>query len=137
MVTSRREISKSVVKYEIGFGEVPGKCEGTAWPFSPSRLFEYIAKYGPDRAAYDAASFLRSKKWSLSVSLDAEGAYAVRAPELGIDVPAVQTAVERTIPAVDKASAALVLVRGRGLRGTKGSADLVAEIGAQAGRRTE
>ncbi len=126
----RREIVK---EYEIGFGEVKGLCEGADWPFDRGILFKYLDDYGPERETFDAVRFERSVTWTLTVSLDAEGGYAVRAPELGIDLPASPTDVARTIPAPDAASRDLVLVRGVGLQGTADEDDLVAAYSARAG----
>jgi HEAT repeat protein len=107
----RREVVK---EYEIGFGEVPGQCEGTDWPFDHGILFEYVKEYGPERDTYDAVRFQSSVTWSLSVSLDRDGSWYVRAPELGIDLPAAPTSEARTVPPADPASEGLVLVRGVG-----------------------
>ena len=130
----RREVVK---EYEIGFGEIPGTCEGTAWPFDRGILFKYLDEYGPERGTFDAVRFDASVTWSLTVSLDAQGGYAVRAPELGIDVPAVPTDPDRTVPLADPRSQALVLVRGVGLEGAEEPADLVAAYRELAGEVVE
>lgn len=125
----RREIVK---EYEIGFGHVPEVCEGTEWPFDRGRLFEYLYRYGPEREVYDQVEFLHSKTWSLSVSLDEEGAYRVHSSELGLDVPAVTTDAAITIPPADEATKDLVLVRGVGLGGIA-DGELVPELAKLAG----
>ncbi len=130
----RREIVK---EYEIGFGQVPGLCEGDAWPFETSILFKYLEPYGESHAVYDAVQFDRSVHWSLTVALDAAGGYQVRVPELGIDLPDSATPLERTLPEPDEASQDLVLVRGAGLEGTEGAEDLVGAISERAGRILE
>ena len=110
----KREIVK---EYELGFGVVPGLCEGDAWPFDPKLLFHCLERYGPERKIFDQVRFSRSAKWTLTVELDAKGGYALRAPELGIDLPAKPTDPARCVPEADAGSRELVVVRGKGLRG--------------------
>jgi hypothetical protein len=105
----RREIVK---EYEIGFGEVPGLCEGTTWPFDPGRLFEYVYRYGDDPDVHDRVTFFASTRWTLTAALDAEGGWRVASPELGFDLP------DRPPPAdaeVAGADADLVLEASRGV----------------------
>ena len=66
----RREVVK---EYEIGFGEVPGVCEGTAWPFDDDRLFEYLQRYQEDPGLYSQVTFLEATPWTLDVSFGADG----------------------------------------------------------------
>jgi hypothetical protein len=80
----RREIVK---EYEIGFGRIPGLVEGTTWPFDPGILFKYVYRYGPSPDVYDRVEWIAARPWTLSVSLDADGAYRIASPELGFDLP--------------------------------------------------
>lgn len=107
----RREIVK---EYEIGFGEVPGLCEGTDWPFDDERLFEYVQKYQEDPGVHPDVEFFAATPWSLHVEFGADGAWAVRCPELDIDVPGALPDPKSGIPAADPASRGVVLAAGRG-----------------------
>jgi hypothetical protein len=80
----RREVVK---EYEVGFGEVPGLCEGTTWPFAPGILFTYLQRYGEEGDVYDRVVFTNALRWTLTASLDRDGRYRVASPELGFDVP--------------------------------------------------
>ena len=108
---ARREIVK---EYEIGFGEIPGACEGTAWPFGSGRLFEYVQPYQEEPGIHPKVRFFAATPWTLEVSLAADGAYAVRCPELGIDAPASFPDPESARPSPDPTSEDVVLVAGKG-----------------------
>ncbi len=128
---AQREIVK---EYEIGFADVAGHAAGDAWPWKKTTLFEYLAKYGPDRDVFDKVRFRRSLRWSLTVRLDKQGTYEVLAPELGIRVPAATTDPARTVPAPLAKGKALVLVRGVGLAGTADGEDWFEDYLKRAGR---
>lgn len=110
----RREIVK---EYEIGFGEVPGMCEGRSWPFDPDTLFRMLQAYQEDEGIFPQVKFRASCKWTLSVDFDAKGNCSVRSPELGFDAPTRLPARDQTLPAPGPASAGTVLVEGRGVEG--------------------
>jgi hypothetical protein len=130
----RREVVK---EYELGFGEVPGLCEGDAWPFESRILFKYLERYGKGHEIYDQVRFDRSVHWTLTVSLSGDGGYVVRAPELGIDLPKRPTDAALCVPAKDPASEELVLERHVGLRGAQQGADLFASLQQLAGKVLE
>jgi len=81
---ARREIIK---EYEIGFGEVPGKCAGTTWPYKPNTLFHKLQPYQDKPGDYPRVKFRRARKWKLRVAFDDKGRYAVESPELGFAAP--------------------------------------------------
>jgi hypothetical protein len=110
----RREIVK---EYEIGFGEIPGVCEGTDWPFDPGKLFLMLQAYQEDAALFEKVKFRRARRWTLAVSFDASGGHSVRSPELDFDAPTRPPARGQALPPADAASAAMVLVEGRGMEG--------------------
>lgn len=112
----RREIVK---EYEIGFGEVPGVCEGTAWPFAADSLFRMLQPYGPERGLFGKVAFTVSRTWSLTVALAADGTYAIRSPELGIDAPTSLPDASAASPRPDAASRDVVLAPGVGPAGAK------------------
>ena len=131
----RREIVK---EYEIGFAEVPGICEGTNWPFARNRLFEYLQRYQEDPGIYPQVRFLAATRWSLLVSFGADGSWAVRSPELGIDAP---DALPEPRPVAAESEAEtedVVLVAGQApdgfVFGETRLADLVARYGEPAVR---
>ena len=103
-----------VKEYEIGFGEVPGVCEGTAWPFGGDRLFEYLQRYQEEPGLYSEVTFLAATPWTLHVAFGADGSYGVRCAELGIDAPGELPDPESGIPAPNPASKDLVLAAGHG-----------------------
>ena len=107
----RREIVK---EYEIGLGEVPGSCEGTAWPFPATSLYQLLQAYVAERGIYDDVVFKAARKWSLTVSFSADGSYAIRSPELGIDAPKSVPDPEKAAPRPDAESKDVVLTPGRG-----------------------
>jgi hypothetical protein len=108
----RREVVK---EYEVGYGEVPERCEGTNWPFEPGMLFERLQPYDKKRGIYDKVRFSRSLKWSLTVTLGEDGRFAVRARELGIDVPGVLPDASDAVPPPVRRSRGIVLVAGEGV----------------------
>jgi hypothetical protein len=110
----RREVVK---EYEIGFGEVPDACEGTAWPFDPGKLFKYVQEYQEDIGVYDDVKFLSSTTWTLSVGFARDGTYHVRSPEFGFDAPEQLPDPEAHAPKKDPASKGIVLAAGKGLDG--------------------
>lgn len=110
----RREIVK---EYEIGFGTVPGTAEGAAWPFAAKHLFHMLQEYGDDRALFDRVQFTAARTWTLTAAFDAAGAWSVRSPELGLDVPKRTPDLAATRPAADAASRAIVLTAGTGPKG--------------------
>lgn len=112
----RREIVK---EYEIGFGEVPGACEGTAWPYAPDSLFHMLQAYGPEPGLYERVAFTASRTWSLTVALAMDGTYAIRSPELGIDAPQALPEASAATPRPDAASKDVVLTPGAGPAGAK------------------
>lgn len=112
----RREIVK---EYEIGFGEVPGACEGTAWPFDAGDLFKMIQPYAEAPGLYDTTKFSASRKWSLTVSFAKDGTYAIRSPELGLDVPKSLPEPSAAVPRPDDRSKGVVLTPGRGPAGAQ------------------
>jgi hypothetical protein len=135
---ARREIVK---EYEIGFGEVPGKCEGKAWPYDSSTLFHKIQDYQTERGAFDEVRFTKPRHWSLRVEFDCDGNYRVASQELGFDAPERLPAKTRPVPDPTLAEAVLRAGEGAGsfALGTGTPADLAREFGtplevAKAGR---
>jgi hypothetical protein len=112
----RREIVK---EYEIGFGEVPGVCEGTSWPFPADTLFRMLQPYATEAGLHDKVKFRASRKWSLTVALAKDGSYAIRSPELGIDLPKSPPDPALATPKPDAASKDVVLTPGAGPAGAK------------------
>jgi len=110
----RREIVK---EYEIGFGAVPGVADGVEWPFDPDRLFELVQPYQENVGRYDEVVFTSSKKWSLTVSFAADGAWRVASPELGFDAPKKWPDPRSAEPVPDAKSKDVVLEPGKGLAG--------------------
>lgn len=110
----RREVVK---EYEFGFGEVPGECEGTDWPYEKGRLFEYVQRYQEEPGVYPEVKFLASTPWSLHVAFHADGEWSVRCPELGIDAPESLPDPEAAVPPADPASKSVVLEAGQGPEG--------------------
>jgi hypothetical protein len=80
----KREIRK---EFEIGIGQLDGVAQGKAWPFDKTKRYHKVQEYGGQRGAFDRVKFTRSVKWTLVVTFDRDGKYAVRCPELGIDAP--------------------------------------------------
>jgi hypothetical protein len=80
----KREIRK---EYEIGFGQVDGVAQGKDWPFDPSKRYHKIQNYRAQRGAFDRVKFSQSVKWTLVVTFDRTGKWAVRCAELGFDAP--------------------------------------------------
>ena len=110
----RREIVK---EYEIGFGVVPDKCEGTDWPFDARKLFVYLQEYDEDRALYDAVKFVEPLKWSLHVSFSQDGKWRVRSRELGFDAPKKMPKLRACAPSPLRKSKTVVLVGDQGPEG--------------------
>jgi len=106
-----------VKEYEIGFGEVPGHCEGTAWPYPAKSYFKALQPYQADVGLYDKVRFSRKRDWLLHVSFDKSGTYLIRSRELGIDVPKSLPAEADTRPKPNAASKDIVLEPGRGFAG--------------------
>ncbi len=103
----RRQIVK---EYELGFGEVPGLCEGTDWPFAATRLFEYLQRYQEaDKDVYDRVRFFRVFAWTLDVSLAADGTYRVASPELGFDAPTKEPSAKAAEPTPIRSSKEIVV----------------------------
>jgi len=127
---ARREIVK---EYEIGFGEIPGTCEGTAWPFGGGRLFQYVQPFQEEPGIYPEVRFFAATPWTLAVSLASDGTYAVRCPELGIDAPARLPDPQSARPQSDPTSKDVVLLAGQGpeglVLGKSRLEDLVARLG--------
>ncbi|MHC4471453.1 MAG: hypothetical protein ACYS99_10860 [Planctomycetota bacterium] len=111
---ARREIVK---EYEIGLGSVPGRCEGTGWPFESGILFKMLQGYGPERGVYDKVRLTRSVKWSLTVRLDDRGRYTIASPELGLDAPAELPGPERVRPLPVPDSKEVAVEEGNGIDG--------------------
>ncbi len=109
----RREIVK---EYEIGFGEIPGVCEGQAWPFEGT-LFRMLQPFQEDGGIFGKVKFREARTWTLTVSFDATGASSVCSPELGFDAPTRLPAREQTLPPPDPSSARIVLIEGKGVEG--------------------
>ncbi len=78
---ARRTIEKT---FQTGIPVRAYASNDGKWPFDPRKLYEEIAAYGPSRDAFDQVKFERSIKWTVTVSLDAEGHHTFAAPELGI-----------------------------------------------------
>lgn len=112
----RREIVK---EYEFGFGVVPGKCEGTDWPFDPRKLFHYLQPYDEQVGVYDEVKLVRPVKWRLEASFDRDGDWRVRSPELGFDAPKKMPKLESCEPEPMPKSKGVVLVVGEGLQGLR------------------
>jgi hypothetical protein len=110
----RREVIK---EYEIGFGEIPGVCEGELWPYDKKTLFKMLQDWSRDPGLHDKVSFSRARMWRLEVSFDASGSYRVRSPELGFDIHARLPGEEATRPRPDQDSRGTVLLEVRGLEG--------------------
>jgi hypothetical protein len=130
----RREVVK---EYEIGFGEIPGTCEGTRWPFADNRLYELLQPYQDAVGQYATAKFASSRRWTLTVTLDRDGSYAVRAPELGIDLPKAPPDVSLATPPPDPASKDLVLETGVGVAGLRVGASTADDLKTTLGRPLE
>ncbi|MCU0727824.1 MAG: hypothetical protein MUE73_18860 [Planctomycetes bacterium] len=128
---ARREIVK---EYEVGFGEVPGKCEGREWPFAANTLFQCLEPYGEEAGLFETVKFSSSRKWALTVAFAADGTWRVRSDALGFDAPERMPDPAAAAPRPDPASAEVVLTAGRGLPGvTVGETTaegLVAALGA-------
>lgn len=110
----RREVIK---EYEIGFGEIPGVCEGKVWPFDKKGLFKMLQEWSTDPGLHPKVKFSRARRWRLEVGFDASGSHHVRSPELGFDVCATLPGVDATRPRPNEASQGIVLLEGRGLKG--------------------
>lgn len=130
----RREVVK---QYEIGFGEVPGRAEGVAWPFADDRLFEMLQPYGEDAALFEAVRFTASRTWTLTVAFDDTGKYTIRSDELGIDVPKQKLQASAARPTVDPASKAVVLAPGVGPKGIEVGVSTIAAVAAVLGAPLE
>lgn len=128
---ARREIVK---EYEIGFGEVPGVCEGVPWPFAAGTLYQRIQPYQEEIGLYEKTALRAARRWSLTVSFDASGAYRVASPELGFDLPKTPLDPSVATPPPDQTSRDLVLEPGVGTLGVRigesGADDLVRALGA-------
>lgn len=108
----RREIEK---RCEIGFGEIPGACEGKVWPFAADKLAIVLQEFQADPGVYDRIQFSRSKKWRLTASFGQDGRAALVCPDLGIDT-ANGLPLPARIPAPpDATSREWTLVAGQGL----------------------
>jgi hypothetical protein len=79
-----REIRK---EFEIGFGQLDKVAQGKDWPFDKKKRYHKIQEYGPRRGVFDEVKFSRSVKWTLVVTFDRDGKWAVRCAELGFDAP--------------------------------------------------
>jgi hypothetical protein len=112
----RREVIK---EYEIGFGEIPGVCEGKLWPYDGKKLFKMLQEWSGEPALHAKVKFSRVRPWRLEVKFDASGSYRVRSPELGFDVFVTLPGEEAMRPRPDEASRGIVLLEGRGLKGVK------------------
>ncbi len=110
----KREIVK---EYTIGFAEIPGVCEGEAWPFDKSRDFKMLQPYQEKTGIHDKVGFLSKQDWTLRVSLHADGAYQVASPELGFDAPKQMPGKERAVFIGNPESQGVVLIPGTGIRG--------------------
>jgi hypothetical protein len=126
----RREVIK---EYEIGFGAIPGVCEGLVWPFEKKTLFKLFQKWSEDSALYDKVKFSHARKWRLEVAFDASGSYRVCSPELGFDVHAKLPGKAAMRPRPNEASRGIVLTEGRGLEkvviGSSVEKDVLAALG--------
>lgn len=111
---ARREIVK---EYEIGFGEVPGACEGRAWPFEAGTLFRMLQAYQTEAGLWDRVAFTAARKWSLTVTLGRDGRYSIVSPELGLDVPRTVPDAKLADPRPVEASKEIVLTPGTGPKG--------------------
>ncbi len=121
----KREITKV---YEIGFGDVPGRAEGAAWPFAADTLFHMLQPYGDERELHDAVRFTNARRWALTVTFDERGRWSVRSEELDIDVPKRKLPSSAGRPAIDPASKALVLEPGVGPKGVEVGVSSVAQV---------
>lgn len=108
----RREVVK---EYEIGIGEIPGRCEGEGWPYEPKYLSKIPHPYDEERGMYDDVKFLAKTDWSLTVSFGADGSWRVASPELGFDAPSKMPDPAAAVPPPDPKSKDIVLVPGKGL----------------------
>lgn len=111
----RREVVKT---YEIGFGEIPGVCEGTGWPFGDS-LFRLLQPYQAEPGLHPQVRFRAARAWSLSVSLDADGGWRVTSPELGFDAPKAWPEARTARTPADPTSKDVVLEPGVGVAGVR------------------
>lgn len=121
----KREITKV---YEIGFGDVPGRAEGAAWPFAADTLFHMLQPYGASRELYDAVQFTNARRWALTVTFDERGRWSVRSDELDIDVPKRKLPASAGQPTIDPASKSLVLEPGVGPKGVEIGVSVVAQV---------
>lgn len=131
---ARREVVK---EYEIGFGALPGKADGDAWPFASERLFEVIQPYQDAKGCFDDVVFTRATKWRLTAGWSADGTWHVTCPELGIDAPAALPDPTKADPAVDAASRDVVLERGKGTVGARVGETKAVDLAAALGQALE
>jgi hypothetical protein len=110
----RREIVK---EYEIGFGEIPGVCEGTVWPFEETSLFRLVQPYQEEVGVHPAVKFQAARRWTLTVAFERQGAWRVASPELGFDAPSKWPDPASAHAPPDSASKEVVLEAGVGLPG--------------------
>ncbi len=106
----RREIIK---EYEIGFGHVPGKCEGASWPYNPKTLFHKIQAYQELPGDYPKVKFRSARRWKLRVMFNHRGRYTIESPEFGFSAPN-RLPVKQTSTA-NHASKELMIVPGVGV----------------------
>ena len=112
----RREVIK---EYDIGFGEIPGVCEGKLWPYDGKTLFKMLQEWSRKPGLYAKVRFSRARTWRLEVGFDTSGSYRVRSPELGFDIHAQLPGDKATRPRPNPASRGIVLREGHGLKGVK------------------
>ena len=129
----RREIVK---EYELGFGEVKGTAEGTAWPFAADRLFHMLQKYDDAPGVYDQVTFRNARRWQLTASLD-KTSWSLVSPELGIDLPKQPLDSKSAQVPPDPASKAIVLQPGLGPKGLQIGTSTAADVGKVLGDALE
>jgi hypothetical protein len=129
----RREITK---EYEIGFGDVPGKATGAAWPFAADKLFHMLQPYGDDASLHDSVQFAQSRRWTLTATLTAD-TWSVVSPELGLGLPKRTPDAKTARPAPDAASKTIVLTPGVGPAGLQIGTSTIADATKRFGEPLE
>lgn len=129
----RREIVK---EYEIGFGDVPGKATGAAWPFDASKLFHMLQPYGDDASLHDSVQFAHSRRWQLTATLTPDS-WSVVSPELGLDLPKKWPDAKVARPEANAASKATVLTPGVGPAGLQIGTSTAADAEQRLGKPLE
>jgi hypothetical protein len=109
---AKREIT---MEFEIGFLEAEDISAGPRWPGIPDKYAALAHDWRPDPATYEKLQFVASRTWTLAVSLDRDGAYAVQVAEVKMDVPRTFPKPDVAKPYQDESSRSVVLKEGVGV----------------------